>query len=137
MGSRGRCCHSFIFLAQLLAQGSVFRLQFPNALLFPVVAAGLTQLHPCAFQPIAQGINANAKVPGYFLGLPSLLRYHPYRTGFERLIVPRWRPPFFLRFFFHGFAPFLSILRLTFLSVNSGMGAQFPGTGRENLSPRC
>ena len=85
--------------------------------------ARLTHLHPGSFHPAAQCVNADAQILGYFLGLPSLLCYHLYCTGLECLIVPRrWRT-FFLCVCFHCFAPFLSILRLSFLSVNSGMGA--------------
>ena len=76
-------------------------------------------------QAAAQDVDANAKVSGDLLGLPPLLSNHPYRTGLEGLIIARRRCPFFLHFRFHCFDLFLSILRLTFLSVNSGMGAVY------------
>ena len=93
------------------------------------MTADLPHLHPGTLQAAAQDVDANAKVSGDLLGLPPLLSNHPYRTGLEGLIIARRRCSFFLQFRFHRFDLFLSILRLTFLSVNSGMGAVYATQG--------
>lgn len=106
------------FFAQLLAQGAKFHLQFPDALLALVVMADLTYLHP-TLQPATQGVDANTKVSGDLLGLPP--RSVPsYQPGFKGLIIARRRCSFFT---FDSIVLPLPFLRLTFLSVNSDMGA--------------
>lgn len=105
--------NNLLLFSRLLTQGADFRLQFPDALSFPVVAAGLAQSHPSAIRSVTQGVNANASVPDGLHRLPPLPGSHPCRAGFAAHAIWRRQPPFFVRSLFHGFAPFLSILFTT------------------------
>ena len=98
--------NDLFFFAQLFTQSADFSLQLPNAQLFLVVAIDLLQLHRCGLQPVAQGVNINAEIQGYFVRLPPMLSYHAYCAGFKCLVISRQRYPFLCSLPWFGPCPF-------------------------------